>query len=203
MRECVTWCDGVADRRALLNRATKANKVVANAQVALAEIAAAQSRDALEEFDKIDATNDYASYFTGRLEKCAQDVAGSGNGKTTEPTVGDQIARHVFDAASALVEFMRGNRSRDEDGRGDCPRLSRKSPLIDASGADDMVVRLLTVEVASYLVSASGPTDPTMPSVPIDLVQVSAQVEQCFAEGMTADDKLAGMALNRFGGFLK
>ena len=92
VRECVARCDAVADRRALLDRATKANKVIANAQVALAEVAAEQSRDALDEFVKVDATNDYAGYFTRRLEKCAHDVAELAKGKTTVSTVGDRIA---------------------------------------------------------------------------------------------------------------
>ena len=38
----------------------------------------------------------------------------------------------------------------------------------------------------------------------IDLIQLSAQVENWFTNGMvSADNKLAGAALSRFGGFLK
>ena len=60
---------------------------------------------------------------------------------------------------------------------------------------------LLALEVAT---TALGDENPTEYSLPLELVQLSAQTPNGFAvASRTAQDKLGGMALHRFGGFLK
>lgn len=64
-----------------------------------------------------------------------------------------------------------------------------------------LVCRLLRLEIAS---TTLGDEVTTGGSLPVELVQVSAQTRNPFARyTRTGDDKLGGAALNRFGGFLK
>ena len=81
--------------------------------------------------------------------------------------------------------------------------LLGENPLQGATTADEMLQRLLSVEALAYLLAEDSSAGSTAPSVPVDFYQLSAQVEQHFAVGLTPDDKLAGMSLNRFGAFLK
>ncbi|TCO50426.1 uncharacterized protein DUF3376 [Kribbella antiqua] len=64
-----------------------------------------------------------------------------------------------------------------------------------------VLTRLLWLHIASWtLADESGASS----SHPVDLVQISLQTQNHFAEqSTTADDKVGGMSLNRFGGFLK
>ena len=64
-----------------------------------------------------------------------------------------------------------------------------------------LLVRLLHLEVAA---TALGEEVNTGATLPVELVQLSAQTQNGFAEySRTADDKLGGWSVNRFGGFLK
>ena len=64
-----------------------------------------------------------------------------------------------------------------------------------------LLTTLLHLEVASVTL---GDGTPTGLSIPVELVQVSAQTENAFAMySRTGDDKLGGWSVNRFGGFLK
>jgi patatin-related protein len=68
---------------------------------------------------------------------------------------------------------------------------------------DELLKRMLQIEIIAYLTAEQDNSDGLVPTVPIDFVQLSAHIEQDFASGFTADDKLAGMSLHRFGAFLK
>jgi patatin-related protein len=81
--------------------------------------------------------------------------------------------------------------------------LAQNNPLLDARCEQDLLEILTMVEVIGYLVTEQDAGGDDVPSSPIELVQLSAQVEQHFAKDFTSDDKLAGMSLNRFGAFLK
>ncbi len=64
-----------------------------------------------------------------------------------------------------------------------------------------LLCRLLQLEVAS---TCLGDEVTTGASYPVELVQLSAQTRNRFAQhSLTADDKLGGWSVNRFGGFLK
>jgi hypothetical protein len=64
-----------------------------------------------------------------------------------------------------------------------------------------LLVRLVHLEVAA---TALGDEVSTGATQPVELVQLSAQTENGFAQySRTADDKLGGWSLNRFGGFVK
>ena len=66
---------------------------------------------------------------------------------------------------------------------------------------ESLLVRLLHLEVAA---TALGDEVNTGTTQPVELVQLSAQTANGFAEySRTADDKLGGWSVNRFGGFLK
>ncbi len=64
-----------------------------------------------------------------------------------------------------------------------------------------LLCRLLQMEVASTCLGDEVTTGATLP---VELVQLSAQTPNLFAQhSRTADDKLGGWSVNRFGGFLK
>ncbi len=69
-------------------------------------------------------------------------------------------------------------------------------------GSDsDLLQKLLALEVAT---TALGDENTGENSLPLELVQLSAQTSNGFAVATrTADDKLGGMSISRFGGFLK
>ncbi|HSE55948.1 MAG TPA: patatin-like protein [Nocardioidaceae bacterium] len=68
-------------------------------------------------------------------------------------------------------------------------------------GQDELLRRLLHLEVAS---SSLGDEVTTGATLPVELVQLSAQTVNGFTQvTRSADDKLGGMSVNRFGGFLK
>lgn len=64
-----------------------------------------------------------------------------------------------------------------------------------------LLTTLLQLEVASTTIGDEMSTGST---IPIDVVQLSAQAENAFARySLTGDDKLGGWSVKRFGGFLK
>jgi hypothetical protein len=71
----------------------------------------------------------------------------------------------------------------------------------DESIRRNVLARLLWLHIVAWtLADESGAAS----SHPMDLVQISLQTHNHFAEqSTTADDKVGGMSLNRFGGFLK
>ncbi|MGY4768767.1 patatin-like protein [Kribbella sp. CWNU-51] len=76
--------------------------------------------------------------------------------------------------------------------------------MVSSEGPDvptRVLARMLWLHVVSWtLADESGAAS----SQPVELVQISLQTQNQFAEqSLTADDKVGGMSLNRFGGFLK
>jgi hypothetical protein len=70
-----------------------------------------------------------------------------------------------------------------------------------AGAEGDVYQRLLCLHVATWTIADESPTEA---SLPIDLVQVSLQTDNDFAVySTTPDDKVGGLSLRRFGGFLK
>lgn len=76
--------------------------------------------------------------------------------------------------------------------------------LLSPEGPDaatPLLDRLLALEIAT---TALGDEANTETAFPVEVVQLSAQTVNGFsAQPRTADDKLGGMSINRFGGFLK
>ena len=69
------------------------------------------------------------------------------------------------------------------------------------AGRQALHARLLWLHVATWTVADESPTEA---SYPVDLVQVSLQTRHPFAKySTTVEDKVGGMSLHRFGGFLK
>jgi len=65
----------------------------------------------------------------------------------------------------------------------------------------DLLTTLLQLEVASTTIGDEASTGST---IPIEVVQLSAQTDNAFARySITGDDKLGGWSVKRFGGFLK
>ncbi|MGV9713247.1 DUF3376 domain-containing protein [Gordonia sp. NPDC003424] len=81
--------------------------------------------------------------------------------------------------------------------------LLRPNPLSGSPNEPALLQRLLSLEIVAYLLTEETSETDSTPSAPVELYQLSAQVEQHFAPGFSPDDKLAGMSLNRFGAFLK
>jgi patatin-related protein len=68
-------------------------------------------------------------------------------------------------------------------------------------GQTELLTTLLQLEVASTTIGDEATTGST---IPIDVVQLSAQTDNAFARySRTGDDKLGGWSVKRFGGFLK
>lgn len=69
------------------------------------------------------------------------------------------------------------------------------------AGLQAVYARLLWLHIATWTIAEESPTEA---SFPVDLVQLSLQTQNAFAAySSTADDKVGGMSLHRFGGFLK
>lgn len=67
--------------------------------------------------------------------------------------------------------------------------------------AEQVLTRLLQLEVAN---SALGDEVATGSTIPVEVIQLSAQTQNAFTRyTRSADDKLGGMSINRFGGFVK
>jgi patatin-related protein len=102
-----------------------------------------------------------------------------------------------FDAAAHALESAVD----PTDSRPD--RIRSRSRLFRSNRSELILfARIMALEVSAWTIS----DDRAISGVDseIDLIQLSAQVENWFTEGMvSADDKLAGAALSRFGGFLK
>jgi patatin-related protein len=81
--------------------------------------------------------------------------------------------------------------------------LLKVSLLRTAASVDQLLPRLLGIEVVSYLLSENAANTDGSGERSIELFEHTARTAQHFAPGWTADDKLAGMALGRFGAFFK
>ena len=82
--------------------------------------------------------------------------------------------------------------------------LQRGNPLRGVgNNCNELMKRMLQIEIIAFLTTENDSSDGLVPTLPIEFVQLSAHIEQDFAAGFSADDKLAGMSLHRFGAFLK
>jgi patatin-related protein len=111
------------------------------------------------------------------------DGANEQNEVIDRPRVGASAGQGVHNTSASLLET--GN------------------PLRGADNREELLKRMLEVEIVSYLVAEHNVADAMVPTAPIEFVQLSARLSQHFVEDFTSDDKLAGMSLNRFGAFLK
>ena len=84
---------------------------------------------------------------------------------------------------------------------GAAPLAGRAGPGDSTVGQSDLLTTLLQLEVASTTIGDEATVGST---IPIEVVQLSAQTENAFARySRTGDDKLGGWSVKRFGGFLK
>jgi patatin-related protein len=147
---------------------------------------------------------------TRRLSPCA--AAGAEPGACGKEVGG--VVRGVVEAlrSHALPVLVQYCRQHPLDGSGGggvlggLEELHRWHDLLTPGGelppsTDALLTRLLHLEVLSTVL---GDGSPTGLSIPVELVQLSAQTQNPSTEfSRTADDKLGGWSLNRFGGFLK
>ncbi|CCH78752.1 putative Patatin [Nostocoides japonicum T1-X7] len=113
----------------------------------------------------------------------------------------DEVVAEVRKVVPILVRMAAG-----DDGEATMVADRRLSVWADFLGAEPtdpatLLTRLLQLEVAT---TALGDEMSTGATVPVELVQLSAQTQNPFMRyTRTADDKLGGMSVMRFGGFLK
>jgi patatin-related protein len=131
-----------------------------------------------------------------------------GDASSQVGNAGSQIGAAVRDVCAALLT------ARDvllpiagDPERGPIAELGGWQTVLDLSDVapDDhertLLARLLSLDVATTMVADQRPASF---GLPIDLVQLSLQAVNPFAEMSTSpDDKAAGLDLSRFGGFLK
>jgi patatin-related protein len=88
------------------------------------------------------------------------------------------------------------------DGRIDLAELTAWHAILpNGSSASDVLKQLLGLHVATFVIADETPTEATLP---VDYAQLSLQVNNPFTRyTRSGDDKLGGMSVNRFGGFLK
>lgn len=140
---------------------------------------------------------DTAHVSTGRLDPQIAGALGRQLGLLVDAVVG-QLAKVIKDSdwrdqelSSDKVSAAYRETERWRRGLGLDAHMSRAS----------LLVRLLHLEVAATTLGDEVSTGSTLP---VELVQLSAQTKNRFAQySRTADDKLGGWSLNRFGGFLK
>jgi len=135
-----------------------------------------------------------ADFWTSVLRGLATDLAGS---------VGDTVRSHVDAVLTALhaalpplYDLIRDERCGPQAGLEGWDVL-----LAGAPERPELLVRLLQLEVATAMVTDA---DRLRSTQPIDLVQLSLRAANWFAvQTAGGGGKLAGLALHRFGGFLK
>ncbi len=138
-------------------------------------------------------------------------VAG-GAGQTIRRHVDGVVVALSTKALPVLEAYCREHPLTGSDGRatpaavlGNLRELHLWRALFTGAGRPSTTTELLTRLLQLQVVSTTlGDGAPTGLSIPIELVQLSAQTRNAFATfSRTADDKLGGWSLGRFGGFLK
>ena len=119
--------------------------------------------------------------------------------------VGGQVAMLVSAVVGQVVHVLHAvdTRALDEQSApaAEVGRWEHGLGIAPGTSAEVLLTRLLHLEVAA---TALGDEVSTGGTLPVELVQLSAQTQNRFAEhSRTADDKLGGWSLNRFGGFVK
>jgi hypothetical protein len=128
-----------------------------------------------------------------------------------QTSAGDLVREHVSDMVAALrpvldilVRFC-DRQGQTVPEHGDAADLYRWRDVLapDGDPLDDqrLLTRLLQIEIAATTLGDEVTTGATLP---VEIAQLSAQTVNAFAQYThTGDDKLGGMSVNRFGGFLK
>lgn len=126
-------------------------------------------------------------------------------------SAGDTVRGHVMAVVEALGPVL-GVLDRYCSGqpgtvppRSDAADLHRWRDVLVPDGVplgdDDLLTRLLQIEIAATTLGDEVTTGATLP---VEIAQLSAQTVNAFATyTRTGEDKLGGMSVNRFGGFLK
>lgn len=122
---------------------------------------------------------------------------------------GADLAAAVREIADLLVEHLSTLRTIGEEERGKAAGLVDWLPLLTQPAlehepeeeSERILTRLLALDTATWLVASA---DTTGTNLPINLVQLSLGVQHDWArQSQSPDSKVAGMSLDRFGGFLK
>jgi hypothetical protein len=114
---------------------------------------------------------------------------------------GRDLAKHVGHIVTAVF-LIEPTLQKMDPLRRELAEIDPWLKLVSGSGdRSTLLRRLLALEIATTTVADERPSGA---SFPIDLVQLSLQAKAPFADfSRTGDEKVAGMALIRFGGFLK
>jgi hypothetical protein len=201
---------GVA-RPAELTQLTKARKTIWSARSAVVARQTVTDRQKWPELllePSATAPPEIATegYWTTRLAAYENDML------SAEPdSSGRFVASHVDRIVTALIEIEAILRGMDELRRGHASldpwlMLFHRDGNGNGNGErpldrDVLLRRLLALEIATTTVADERATGA---SFPIDLVQLSLQAKAPFAQfSLTGEEKVAGLSLNRFGGFLK
>jgi hypothetical protein len=138
----------------------------------------------------------------GQALRWLRDRTRPGESGTTARSAVDQVVEAVATCIPVLREVAEGiartsGLSPWKTVFADRSMISREGPDVPTR----VLARMLWLHVVSWtLADESGAAS----SQPVELVQISLQTQNQFAEqSATADDKVGGMSLNRFGGFLK
>jgi patatin-related protein len=196
-----TSLDALAE---LLNQTRTAWRQSTNARIALEmlgekEVKAARSSDS--DSSEVSEVRNPREWLTDNLTKYA-DRMQSADPNSAAAATRSIVATEVVSPLWKVIKEI--EKLRSQPGQ-DLPSvtLTGDNPLLEATSEQDLLELLMTVEVIGYLITEQDGAGTNIPSAPIELVQISAQVYQHFAEDFTSDDKLAGMSLNHFGAFLK
>jgi hypothetical protein len=164
------------------------------AAVVAARGAIAQAQDGFWASLSTRAADPTTSFWTTVLDGLADGLAGP---------VGDTVRSHVDAVLTTLHAALPSlyDLTRDEQCGSQAGLTGWDVLLGGAPEAPELLVRLLQLEVATAMVTDA---DRLRSTQPIDLVQLSLRAENWFAvQTRDGAGKLAGLALHRFGGFLK
>jgi patatin-related protein len=198
--------------KTILAEAKRAWSEAVNASVALDEFRKAEERAAnildaetpnIAGFEQIrDRLKRNLTRYSERMgpgsQQPAEGAATISDGAKIDKIVREMVCSPLFTVVSKVQLILPANPDDELAGT-----LLGRNPLQGVADSDELLLRLLTIEILAYLVAEDSSTDSSTPSTPIEFYQLSAQVDQHFAKDFRPDDKLAGMSLNRFGAILK
>jgi patatin-related protein len=187
----------VGNLAGLSSQTTRAWRDAVNARIALELLGKQEEERAKKDVDERPARKWLADNLAHYAKRMRPD-----DPKSDATRIRSIIETNVITPLLVVIEMINTLKETPNVTLPDVP-LTEPNPLLEATGAADLLKMLMEVEVIGYLVTEHDGAGDGIPSAPIELVQISAQVHQHFAKGFTPDDKLAGMSLSRFGAFLK
>lgn len=121
---------------------------------------------------------------------------------------GEAVRSRVLDVVAALqgtLPVLVRHCAAEAEAADEAADLRRWRDVLIPGGAslsdDELLTRLLQIEIAATTLGDEVSSGATLP---VEVAQLSAQTANAFARySRTGDDKLGGMSVNRFGGFLK